>query len=102
MRTGQTEGAVDLARLAGLTPAGVICEIMRDDGSMARLPDLEAFAARHGLKIATIADLIQYRSRHDSLVHRVAEARLHEPLRRRVPRRRLHAATSTTASTWCW
>ncbi len=76
VRTGQTEGAVDLARLAGLKPAGVICEIMKDDGSMARLPDLERFAATHALKIYTIADLIQYRLRCDSLVHRVAEARL--------------------------
>ena len=76
VRTGQTEGAVDLARLAGFSPAGVICEIMRDDGTMARLPDLQAFAARHSLKIATIADLIHYRSRHDSLVHRMAEARI--------------------------
>jgi 3,4-dihydroxy 2-butanone 4-phosphate synthase/GTP cyclohydrolase II len=76
VRTGQTEGAVDLARLAGFSPAGVICEIMREDGTMARLPDLQAFAARHGLKIATIADLIHYRSRHDSLVHRTAEARI--------------------------
>jgi 3,4-dihydroxy 2-butanone 4-phosphate synthase/GTP cyclohydrolase II len=74
VRTGQTEGAVDLARLAGLQPAGVICEIMKDDGSMARLPDLERFAAAHGLKICTIADLIQYRLRCDSLVHRIAEA----------------------------
>jgi 3,4-dihydroxy 2-butanone 4-phosphate synthase/GTP cyclohydrolase II len=76
VRTGQTEGAVDLARLAGLKPAGVICEIMKDDGSMARLSDLEGFAADHGIKIATVADLIQYRLRHDSLVHRIAEARL--------------------------
>jgi 3,4-dihydroxy 2-butanone 4-phosphate synthase/GTP cyclohydrolase II len=76
VRTGQTEGAVDLARLAGLKPAGVICEIMKEDGSMARLPELEVFAAEHGLKIATVADLIQYRLRHDSLVHRIAEARL--------------------------
>jgi 3,4-dihydroxy 2-butanone 4-phosphate synthase/GTP cyclohydrolase II len=76
VRAGQTEGAVDLARLAGFAPAGVICEILRDDGTMARLPDLEEFAARHGLKIATIADLIEYRSRHDSLVHRTAEARI--------------------------
>jgi 3,4-dihydroxy 2-butanone 4-phosphate synthase/GTP cyclohydrolase II len=75
-RTGQTEGAVDLARLAGFAPAGVICEILREDGTMARLPDLEVFAARHGLKIATIADLIEYRSRYDSLVHRSAEARI--------------------------
>jgi 3,4-dihydroxy 2-butanone 4-phosphate synthase/GTP cyclohydrolase II len=76
VRTGQTEGSVDLARLAGLTPAGVICEIMKDDGTMARLPDLERFAATPGLKIYTVADLIQYRLRCDSLVHRVAEARI--------------------------
>jgi 3,4-dihydroxy 2-butanone 4-phosphate synthase/GTP cyclohydrolase II len=76
VRTGQTEGAVDLARLAGLKPAGVICEIMNDDGSMARFPDIERFAALHNLKIATVAELIQYRLRHDSLVHRIAEARL--------------------------
>jgi 3,4-dihydroxy 2-butanone 4-phosphate synthase/GTP cyclohydrolase II len=76
VRAGQTEGAVDLARLAGFVPAGVICEILRDDGTMARLPDLERFAAQHNLKIATIADLIEYRSRYDSLVHRVAEARM--------------------------
>jgi 3,4-dihydroxy 2-butanone 4-phosphate synthase/GTP cyclohydrolase II len=76
VRTGQTEGAVDLSRLAGFKALGVICEIMRDDGTMARLPDLEAFAVTHNLKIATIADLIQYRLRHDSLVHHVDEARL--------------------------
>lgn len=76
VRTGQTEGAVDLARLAGFKPLGVICEIMRDDGAMARLPDLEEFAVTHDLKIATIADLIQYRLRHDSLVHHVDEAHL--------------------------
>jgi len=76
VRAGQTEGAVDLARLAGFAPAGVICEILREDGTMARLPDLEAFAARHGLKITTIAELIQYRSRYDCLVHRRAEARI--------------------------
>jgi len=74
VRTGQTEGSVDLARLAGLKPAGVICEIMKDDGTMARLPDLQRFAATHDLRICTIADLIQYRLRCDSLVHRVAEA----------------------------
>jgi 3,4-dihydroxy 2-butanone 4-phosphate synthase/GTP cyclohydrolase II len=76
VRAGQTEGVVDLARLAGLTPAGVICEIMNEDGSMARLPDLERFAAEHDLKIATIAELIGYRSRHETLVHCVAEAPL--------------------------
>jgi len=75
-RTGQTEGSVDLARLAGLRPAGVICEIMKDDGTMARMPDLEIFAAKHGLKIATIADLVAYRLRQDLLVHRAATARL--------------------------
>ena len=61
VRAGHTEAAVDIARLAGLYPAGVICEIMNDDGTMARLPDLVAFAQRHGLKIGTIADLIAYR-----------------------------------------
>ena len=75
-RTGQTEGSVDLARLAGMLPAGVICEIMKDDGTMARMPDLEKFAAEHDLKIATIADLVAYRLRRDTLVHRAVEARL--------------------------
>ncbi len=75
-RTGQTEGSVDLARLAGMMPAGVICEIMKDDGTMARMPDLEAFAAEHRMKIATIADLVAYRLRRDTLVHRAVEARL--------------------------
>jgi 3,4-dihydroxy 2-butanone 4-phosphate synthase/GTP cyclohydrolase II len=75
-RTGQTEGAVDLARLAGLKPAGVICEIMKDDGTMARMPDLEVFAEKHGLKIVTIEDLIAYRMRNESFVHQVAEAKL--------------------------
>jgi 3,4-dihydroxy 2-butanone 4-phosphate synthase/GTP cyclohydrolase II len=75
-RTGQTEGSVDLARLAGLTPAGVICEIMNEDGTMARMPDLEKFAQRHGLKIATIADTIAYRMRKESFVHQVAEITL--------------------------
>src|SRR5438874_2595692 len=76
VRTGQTEGSVDLARLAGLTPAGVICEIMNDDGSMARMPDLETFAKKHGLCILTIADLIQYRLQTERLVKRVAEKSL--------------------------
>jgi len=71
VRTGQTEGSVDLARLAGLTPAGVICEIMKEDGSMARMPDLEIFAKTHSLRIVTIADLIQYRLQTERLVHRV-------------------------------
>ena len=73
VRTGQTEGSVDLARLAGRTPAGVICEIMNDDGSMARMPDLEKFGQRHDLLIVTIADLIQYRLQTERMVKRVAE-----------------------------
>ena len=74
VRTGQTEGSVDLARLAGLKPAGVICEVMKDDGTMARMPDLEVFAAQHDLKIVTIADLIDFRMAHESLIRRVASA----------------------------
>lgn len=70
-RTGQTEGSVDLSRLAGLKPAGVICEIMKDDGTMARMPDLEIFAKEHDLKIITVADLIKYRLQYESLVNRV-------------------------------
>jgi 3,4-dihydroxy 2-butanone 4-phosphate synthase/GTP cyclohydrolase II len=77
VRAGHTEAAVDLARLAGLTPAGVICEIMNDDGSMARLPDLVAFAQRHNLKLGTIADLISHRRRTERLVRRVQEGTLH-------------------------
>ena len=75
-RTGQTEAAVDLARLAGLNPAGVVCEIMKDDGTMARVPDLVEFCLRHGLKLVTVADLIEYRRRTEKLVERVAEVRL--------------------------
>src|SRR5580658_1913767 len=74
VRTGQTEGSVDLARLADLTPAGVICEIMNDDRTMARMPDLERFAAKHNLRILTIADLIRYRLLTERLVRRLAEA----------------------------
>ncbi len=73
VRAGHTEAAVDISRLAGLNPSGVICEIMKEDGSMARLPDLIAFAQRHNLKIGTISDLIAYRRRHDNLV-RMTEA----------------------------
>ncbi len=76
VRTGQTEGSVDLARLAGLKPAGVICEIMKDDGTMARMPDLEIFAKQHDLKIVKIADIISYRMRTESFVHRIAESTL--------------------------
>lgn len=76
VRTGQTEGSVDLVRLAGLRPAAVICEVMKDDGTMARRPDLEKFAAKHNLILVSIADLIKYRMRFEHLVHLQTEARL--------------------------
>ena len=76
VRTGQTEGSVDMARLAGLKPAGVICEIMNDDGTMARMPELKKFAKEHGIKICTIADLVAYRLKNEILVRVVAEAHL--------------------------
>ena len=79
VRAGHTEACCDLARLAGLTPAAVLCEIMRADGSMARLPDLMEFAAAHKLKIGTIADLIEYRSRNESVVRRAAEREIDTP-----------------------
>jgi 3,4-dihydroxy 2-butanone 4-phosphate synthase/GTP cyclohydrolase II len=75
-RTGQTEAAVDLARLAGLNPSGVICEVMNDDGTMARVPDLERYCARHGLKMITVGDLVSYRRQHDKLIKRVVETSL--------------------------
>src|SRR4051794_14858857 len=75
-RTGQTEAAVDLARLAGLNPSGVICEIMNDDGTMARVPDLVPYCERHGLKMILVADLIAHRRRHDKLVERVVSTAL--------------------------
>ncbi|MDQ1701465.1 MAG: 3,4-dihydroxy 2-butanone 4-phosphate synthase / cyclohydrolase [Frankiaceae bacterium] len=75
-RAGQTEASVDLARLAGVTPAGVICEIMNDDGTMARVPDLAKFCARHGLKMVTVTDLIEYRRRNDKLVNREVEVKM--------------------------
>ena len=75
-RVGQTEAAVDLARLAGLIPAGVICEVMNDDGTMARVPDLAKYCARHGLKMITVADLVAYRRRTEKLVERVVATRL--------------------------
>ena len=74
VRAGQTEAAVDLARLAGMVPAGIICEIMKDDGSMARVPDLTAFCREHNLKMLTVAELIRYRMEHERYVHRVGEA----------------------------
>ena len=76
VRAGHTEAVVDLARLAGLYPAGVICEIMNEDGSMARLPQLEVMAEKYGIKVVSVADLIAYRRRHEKLVHRVAEAKM--------------------------
>jgi 3,4-dihydroxy 2-butanone 4-phosphate synthase/GTP cyclohydrolase II len=84
MRAGHTEAGCDFAELAGLTPAAVICEIMKDDGTMARLPDLIEFAKEHGLKIGTIADLIHYRSQNESVVERIAERTMntiHGPFR---------------------
>src|ERR671938_609696 len=75
-RIGQTEAAVDLARIGGLNPSGVVCEIMNEDGTMARVPDLVGFCERHEIKLLTIADLIEYRRRHEKLVDRVAEVRL--------------------------
>ena len=75
-RTGHTEASVDLARLAGCVPAGVICEVMNEDGSMARVADLQAYCFKHGLRMVTIADLIAYRRRHDKLVERVVQTRL--------------------------
>jgi 3,4-dihydroxy 2-butanone 4-phosphate synthase/GTP cyclohydrolase II len=79
VRAGQTEASVDLARLAGLIPAGVICEIMKDDGSMARVPDLIEFCQQHGIIMVTVADLIRYRMKHERYVHRVAEAMVPTP-----------------------
>jgi 3,4-dihydroxy 2-butanone 4-phosphate synthase/GTP cyclohydrolase II len=79
VRTGQTEGSVDLARLSGLTPSGVICEIMNDDGTMARMPDLERFAATHKLHILSVADIIKWRLRNERLVLRVLDARMPMP-----------------------
>src|SRR5204863_9315278 len=75
-RAGQTEAGVDLARLAGVTPAAVICEIMNDDGTMARVPDLEQFCQKHDMKMVTVADLIEYRRRRDKLVQREVEVKL--------------------------
>ena len=79
VRAGQTEASVDLARMAGLVPAGVICEIMKDDGSMARVPDLIEFCQTHGMKMLTVAELIRYRLQHERYIHRVAESMLPTP-----------------------
>ena len=94
VRAGQTEAAVDLARIAGLYPAGVICEIMNEDGTMARVPELTKFAKRHRLLMITIADLIQYRMRTEALVRRVASASLPTDARR-LPGRRVRESSST-------
>src|SRR3954471_19810432 len=75
-RAGHTEAAVDLARMAGLYPAGVLCEIVNEDGTMARVPDLQAFAAEHGLLMISIAELVRYRRQYEKLVRRIAEARM--------------------------
>ena len=87
VRAGQTEASVDLARMAGLKPSGVICEIMRDDGEMARIPDLIPFCSEHGLKILTVAELIRYRLRHERYIVRAGETRIQTV--RRVPHDRL-------------
>ena len=79
VRAGQTEASVDLARMGGLVPAGVICEIMNDDGTMARVPDLVKFCAEHGLKMVTVADLIRYRLQNERYIHRVAESLMPTP-----------------------
>ncbi len=79
VRAGQTEASVDLARMAGLVPAGVICEIMNDDGTMARVPDLVKFCEQHGLKMVTVADLIRYRLQNERYIHRVAESLMPTP-----------------------
>jgi 3,4-dihydroxy 2-butanone 4-phosphate synthase / GTP cyclohydrolase II len=79
VRAGQTEAAVDLARLAGMVPSGIICEIMKDDGSMARIPDLTEFCSTHQLKMLTVAELIRYRMAHERYVHRVGEALIDTP-----------------------
>ena len=96
VRAGHTEAAVDIARLSGLNPSGVICEIMNDDGSMARLPQLVEFARQHGLKIATIADLISYRRRFEKLVKRELETEFHSryggPFRMMIYTNTLHYA----------
>ncbi len=76
VRAGQTEGSIDLLKMANMTPVSVICEIMKDDGTMARLPDLEQFAQEHGLKICSIEQIIRYRRSHEKLVHRISEAKL--------------------------
>ena len=95
-RSGQTEAAVDLARLAGLAPAGVVCEIMNEDGTMARVPDLIGYCEQHGLKMVTVADLIEYRRQHEKLVQRVVSVRL-PTAHRRLPGGRLRGGADRQA-----
>ncbi len=97
VRAGQTEASVDLARIAGLNPSGVICEIMNEDGTMARVPQLMEFCREHNLKMLTVADLIRYRMQHERYVRRVAEATSTHPLRR-FPHDRLLPAMSIMTS----
>ena len=102
VRAGHTEASVDIARLAGLNPAAVICEIMNDDGTMARLPDLVTFAQRHNLKLGTIADLIAYRRRTERLVQ--AGRRRHVPATSPAATGALWSmpTRSSTRSIWRW
>jgi 3,4-dihydroxy 2-butanone 4-phosphate synthase / GTP cyclohydrolase II len=99
VRTGQTEGSVDLARLAGLEPAGVICEIMKDDGTMARMPDLERFAAEHGLLILSIADLIDYRLQNERLVRKASSGTLRPGILAGGPEFQAHVFASDVEDT---
>ena len=101
MRAGHTEAGCDLTAMAGLTPASVICEIMKDDGTMARLPDLLEFAKEHDLKIGTIADLIHYRSRNESLVEKVGERPAYKN-GGRLPHDRLPTTSQAARPTWRW
>ena len=102
VRPGHTEGSVDLARMAGLMPAGVICEVMNDDGTMARRPDLERFARRHKLTLLSIADLITWRLAHERLVQRVGETSIDRPPFGELHRPSPTPPTWTTQCTWRW
>ena len=101
VRAGQTEAAVDLARMAGLTPAGVICEIMNDDGTMARVPQLEEFCRRHDLKMISVAELIRYRLQHERFIRRASEG-LSRYRIRRVQDHRLRQRSESRRFTWRW
>ena len=101
VRAGHTEASVDLARMAGLFPAGVICEIMNDDGSMARMPDLVAFAQRHGLKVGTIEDLIAYRLKNDRIVKRTVTSQVDSVFGGTFDLH-VYETQSSRWSIWCW